>query len=99
MQVSLADFRKLCILKGIYPRQPKSKKRAAGAGVVKAKHNGTGKGSRAGNANNTFYYVKDIQFLLHEPVLHKLRERHAFSKKIVRAVAKRDFKHAESMEN
>ncbi|KAI3629324.1 hypothetical protein MIR68_012631 [Amoeboaphelidium protococcarum] len=99
LQISLSDFRKLCILKGIYPREPKSKKKAAQAGVALAKAKKGATRARSGNTNNTFYYVKDIQHLLHEPVLHKLRERHAFVKKIKKAIAKRDFHAANILEN
>ncbi|GAB1607916.1 pescadillo homolog isoform X2 [Argonauta hians] len=58
LQLSLPDFRRLCILKGIYPQEPKKKK-------------AVGHGSRA---IHTYYHVKDIAFLSHEPVIKKFRE-------------------------
>ena len=60
LQLPLPDFRRLCILKGIYPHEPKHVKKAAGA---------TGS-SKPG----TFYFAKDINFLLSEPLLNKFRE-------------------------
>ena len=45
LQISLPDFRKLCIWKGIYPREPRNKKKA----------------SKSATASTTFYYTKDIQ--------------------------------------
>ncbi|GAA95973.1 uncharacterized protein L969DRAFT_53845 [Mixia osmundae IAM 14324] len=72
LQCTLADFRRLCILKGIFPREPKSRKKV----------------NKGSNAPASFYYVKDIQYLLHEPVLAKLREHKAFAKKLSRALGR-----------
>ncbi|KAL1991447.1 hypothetical protein VTN49DRAFT_4755 [Thermomyces lanuginosus] len=72
LQISLPDFRRLCIFKGIYPREPRNKKKAA-------KHS---------TPSTTFYYAKDIQYLLHEPLLQKFREQKAVAKKIARALGR-----------
>jgi pescadillo protein len=82
LQLTLAEFRRLCILKGIYPREPKNKRKASG-----------GK-----NPSSTFYFTKDINFLMHEPVLAKLRERKAFLRKLNKAVGKWQLDVAQSME-
>lgn len=83
LQLSLKDFRKLCILKGIYPREPRKRKRA-----------------QKGKTNiQTLYYKKDIQFLLHEPLIWKLREYHVFSKRMGKALAFRDFEMIKSQLN
>ncbi|KAF6226851.1 hypothetical protein HO133_008292 [Letharia lupina] len=68
LQVSLPDFRRLCIYKGIYPREPRSKKKA----------------SKSSTPSTTFYYTRDIQYLLHEPLLAKFRDHKALAKKISR---------------
>jgi Pescadillo N-terminus len=81
LQLTLADFRRLCILKGVYPREPKSKKKA----------------NKGSTANATFYYTKDIRFLLHEPVLRTFREQKTFAKKLKRAIGKEDFTKAKDL--
>jgi pescadillo protein len=72
LQISLPDFRRLCIFKGIYPREPRNKKKV----------------SRGSTAQTTFYYTKDIQYLLHEPLLAKFREHKSVAKKIGRALGR-----------
>ena len=51
-------FRRLCILKGIYPHEPKHKKKV----------------NKGSTAARTFYLLKDIRFLLHEPIVGKFRD-------------------------
>jgi len=72
LQIPLADFRRLCIFKGIYPREPRSKKRV----------------NPSSTPSTTFYYAKDIAYLMHEPLLAKLRDQKALSKKISKALGK-----------
>src|SRR5436190_5267640 len=82
LQVTLADFRRLCILKGVYPREPRNKKKA----------------NKGSTANATFYYTKDVRFLLHESVLRAFREQKAFAKKLTRAIGKADYAKAKDLE-
>ena len=82
LQLSLADFRRLCILKGIYPREPRNKKKASGNN----------------NVNNTFYYTKDINYLLHEPLVQKFREHKVFTKRLLKAMGKRQQSIVKSLE-
>lgn len=72
LQISLQDFRKLCIFKGIYPREPRNKKKA----------------NKGSTAPVTFYYYKDIQYLQHEPLLNKFREHKSFMKKLTKYLNK-----------
>ncbi|EYU37885.1 hypothetical protein ABFS82_02G015500 [Erythranthe guttata] len=69
LQISLPVFRKLCILKGVFPRVPKKK--------VKGNH-------------HSYYHMKDIMFLKHEPLLEKLRDIRTYDKKIKKAVSKKN---------
>ncbi|GLB36310.1 putative component of the NOP7 complex, which is required for maturation of the 25S and 5.8S ribosomal RNAs and formation of the 60S ribosome [Lyophyllum shimeji] len=83
LQCSLADFRRLCILKGIFPREPRSRKKA----------------NKGSSAPTSFYYAKDIAYLAHEPVLRKLREHKAFAKKLSRALGRGEWSSAKSLED
>ncbi|CAJ2669631.1 unnamed protein product [Trifolium pratense] len=73
LQISLPLFRKLCILKGITPREPKKKFK--------------------GN-DKTYYHVKDIAFLHHEPLLEMHRAIRVHERKIKKAEAKKNVERA-----
>ncbi|XP_060739547.1 pescadillo [Tachysurus vachellii] len=75
LSLSLADFRRLCILKGIYPHEPKHKKKV----------------NKGSTAQRTFYLLKDIRFLLHEPVVRKFREYKIFVRKLRKAYGKAEW--------
>ena len=66
--------RLICLncLEGIYPREPRNKKKA----------------SKSSTPSTTFYYTKDIQYLLHEPLLNKFRDHKALAKKIARSLGR-----------
>nr|XP_056715291.1 pescadillo homolog [Euleptes europaea] len=72
LQLNLADFRRLCILKGIYPHEPKHKKKV----------------NKGSTAARTFYLLKDIKFLFHEPIVNKFREYKVFVRKLRKAYGK-----------
>ncbi|KAJ9102662.1 hypothetical protein QFC19_004771 [Naganishia cerealis] len=82
LQISLSDFRRLCILKGIYPREPTNKKKA----------------NKGSSAPASFYYSKDILYLLHEPLLAKFREHKTFAKKLARALGRGEWALAKGLE-
>ncbi|XP_039479941.1 pescadillo homolog [Drosophila santomea] len=76
LQLSLNDFRRLCILKGVYPREPKHRRRAQkGSSEIKV-----------------LYHTKDIRFLLHESIVWTLRDYKIFAKKSNRDRAIKDFR-------
>lgn len=83
LQVSLADFRRLCIFKGIYPREPRNKKKA----------------NKGSTAPTTFYYAKDIQYLMHEPVLFKFREHKTFAKKLTKHLGRGEVSSAKRLDD
>ena len=56
----------------MYPREPKNKKKV----------------NKGSTANKTYYYAKDIQYLLHEPIVSKFREFKVFIRKLKRALGK-----------
>lgn len=82
LQISLPDFRQLCIWKGIFPREPNNRRKA----------------NKSATASTTFYYAKDIQYLLHEPLLQKFREQKTLEKKITRALGRGDVSDAARLE-
>ncbi|XP_073410907.1 pescadillo homolog [Dendrobates tinctorius] len=75
LQLSLPDFRRLCILKGIYPHEPKHKKKV----------------NKGSTAPRTFYLLKDIKFLLHEPIVRKFREYKVFVRRLRKAYGKKEW--------
>ncbi|KAL1398218.1 hypothetical protein pipiens_009138 [Culex pipiens pipiens] len=72
LQLSMQDFRRLCILKGIYPREPKHRAIA----------------QRGSTDIKILYHKKDITFLLHEPIVWTLRDRKIFNRRIAAAKGK-----------
>ena len=82
LQISLPDFRRLCIFKGIYPREPRNIKKA----------------NKSASHSTTFYYTKDIQYLLHEPLLAKFRDQKALQKKIARSLGRNEVSDAIRLE-
>ncbi|CAK6440068.1 unnamed protein product [Pipistrellus nathusii] len=83
LQLSLPDFRRLCILKGIYPHEPKHKKKV----------------NKGSTAARTFYLIKDIRFLLHEPIVNKFREYKVFVRKLRKAYGKSEWNTVERLKD
>ncbi|XP_028271000.1 pescadillo [Parambassis ranga] len=81
LMLSLPDFRRLCILKGIYPHEPKHKKKV----------------NKGSTAPRTYYLLKDIRFLLHEPIVGKFREYKIFVRKLKKAYGKTEWSAVERL--
>jgi pescadillo len=81
LQISINDFRRLCVLKGIYPRDP------PGNSSFKSK----------GGRQRVYYHVKDVSFLAHEPLLEKFRQMKSFMKRFRKKVGKGDTGTAKKM--
>ncbi|GMT19709.1 hypothetical protein PFISCL1PPCAC_11006, partial [Pristionchus fissidentatus] len=74
LQLSLNDFRRLCILKGVFPHEPSNRKKV---------QNGS-------SERKILYLLKDIKFLAQEPIINKFRDYKVFLRKLTRAKAKRE---------
>lgn len=74
LQLNPADFRRLCILKGVYPQEPKNR--------VKAQ--------RGKHGIKLLYLRKDIRFLMHEPIIWKFRDRKIKRRRLLHAERKDD---------
>ncbi|XP_072586502.1 pescadillo homolog [Vulpes vulpes] len=83
LQLSLADFRRPCILKAIYPHEPKHKKKV----------------NKGSTAARTFYLLKDIKFLLHEPIVNKFQEYKVFVRKLRKAYGKSEWNTVERLKD
>ena len=75
--------RRLCILKGIYPREPPNRKSFPGGST----------------APKTYYHAKDIKYLLHEPIIEKIRQKKTFFKRLRKAIDKKKFREADRIES
>lgn len=74
LQLNLKDFRRLCILKGIFPHDPLHKKKV----------------NKGSTENRVYYYVKDINYLASEPIISKFRDYKIFLRKLTTAKAKKE---------
>lgn len=74
LQIPLADFRRLCILKGVYPVEPKNKSKLTGGNTRR----------------KTYFFTKDILMLINEPILFKFWEFKVFMKRLTRAKGRHD---------
>ena len=100
LQCSLADFRRLCILKGapsFYPHTGQSIY-LGHLGIFPREPRHRKRANKGSSAPTSFYYAKDIAYLAHEPILKKLREHKAFAKKLARALGRGEWSSAKSLE-
>ncbi|KAI6194624.1 Pescadillo-like protein [Aphelenchoides besseyi] len=81
LQLTLKDFRRLCIIKGIYPREPLHRKKAL----------------KGATDNRVLYSVKDIKYLANEPLIDKFRSDKTFLRRIKTARRKKEPERAERL--
>lgn len=74
LQIPLSDFRRLCILKGVYPVEPKNKSKITGGNTRR----------------KTYFFTRDVQSLMNEPILYKFYEFKVFMRRITRAKGRHD---------
>jgi pescadillo protein len=99
LQCSLADFRRLCILKGeVFTASSLNKVSDLHPGIFPREPRNKKKANKGSSAPTSFYYTKDIAYLAHEPVLKRLREHKAFAKKLSRALGRGEWSAAKSLE-
>lgn len=100
LQCSLADFRRLCILKGTFA--PFNLNvfglKQVSSGIFPREPRSRKKANKGSSAPTNFYYAKDIAYLAHEPVLRKLREHKVFAKKLARALGRGEWSSAKNLE-
>jgi pescadillo protein len=88
LQLSLGDFRRLCILKGIHPKQPTKTQLKNKSKLI------TSKPLKKGVL---YYYTKDIKFMNHDPLISKFREHKIFLRRLAKAEAKQDTTHVKAL--
>lgn len=74
LQIPLADFRRLCILKGVYPVEPRNKSKLTGDNTKR----------------KTYFFKRDVESLKQEPILFKFWEFKVFMKRLTRAKGRHD---------
>lgn len=102
LQCSLADFRRLCILKGFFSCDINillNTHPTSWTGIFPREPRSRKRANKGSSAPTTFYYAKDIAYIAHEPVLKKLREHKAFAKKLSRALGRGEWNSAKTLED
>nr|VZI36040.1 unnamed protein product [Spirometra erinaceieuropaei] len=74
LQLGLSNFRRLCILKGVYPVEPKNKKKAG----------------RGNSEPRIYFHAKDVAFLAREPLIETFRALRIHQRRLKRAREKLD---------
>ncbi len=92
LQLNLKDFRRLCILKGIHPREPRNRKRAQKGNLTTVQMLFYEKDIRLVQkfidsrlAKCGHFSIDVFRFLLHEPIVHRFRDFRVFLRKLKKA--------------